>query len=228
MAVDNQPPPVQPESPRLPMSRDFIQVIGAAAALAAVIIAGMALVVSMTVAPVREDMRLLHEDMRSLRTEIQSEFKAARSDMADIREHLRGWRPCLSGIWASPTPIRTRSLDGHRKAPGRCPGFVKGGGCPSGGIQRIPGVPPLYTRPGAAVAEASARPGSARPGSCSRPLAQNPPPGCWKKAACAPDSPPQRPDSGRFGGFGGAFRARRAEVRFGQYLRGFPGAVKFT
>ena len=70
------------------MSRDFIQVIGAAAALAAVIIAGMALVVSMTVAPVREDMRLLHEDMRSLRTEIQSEFKTVRSDMADIRERL--------------------------------------------------------------------------------------------------------------------------------------------
>lgn len=106
MAVENQPPPVQPESPRLTMSRDFIQVIGAAAALAAVIIAGMALVVSITVAPVREDMRLLHEDIRSLRTETQrgfqilggeiaslrrdmnDEFKAVRSDMADLRERL--------------------------------------------------------------------------------------------------------------------------------------------
>ena len=95
MAVENQPPPVQPESPRLPMSRDFIQVIGAAAALAAVIIAGMALVVSITIAPLRGDMHLLHEDIRSLRTEMQrgfeavdSEFKAVRSDMAGLRERL--------------------------------------------------------------------------------------------------------------------------------------------
>ena len=77
------------------MSRDFFQVIGAAAVLAAVIIAGMALVVSITVSPVREGMRLLHEDMRSLRTEMQrgfeavgNEFKAVRSDMADLRERL--------------------------------------------------------------------------------------------------------------------------------------------
>ena len=117
MAVENQPLAAQPAGPRLTMSRDFIQVISAAAGLAAVIIAGMALVVSMTVAPVREDMRLLHEDMRSLRTEMQrgfeavdrefkavrggiageitslrqdmnNEFKAVRSDMADLRERL--------------------------------------------------------------------------------------------------------------------------------------------
>ena len=40
MAVENQPAPAQPVSPKLTMSRDFVQVIGAAAALAAVIIAG--------------------------------------------------------------------------------------------------------------------------------------------------------------------------------------------
>lgn len=95
MAVENQPPPVQPASPRLTMSRDFIQVIGAAAALAAVIIAGMALVVSITVAPVREEMRLLREDMRSLHTAMQrgfeavdSEFKAVRGEMANLREDM--------------------------------------------------------------------------------------------------------------------------------------------
>ena len=77
------------------MSRDFIQVIGAAAALAAVIIAGMALVVSITVAPVREDMRLLHEDIRSLRTEMQrgfeavgSEFKAVRGEVNSLRQDM--------------------------------------------------------------------------------------------------------------------------------------------
>ena len=51
------------------MSRDFIQVVGVAPALAAVIIAGMALVVSITIAPVRGDMRLLHEDIHFLRTD---------------------------------------------------------------------------------------------------------------------------------------------------------------
>ena len=77
------------------MSRDFIQVVGAAAALAAVIIAGMALVMSTTVAPVRGDMRLLHEDIHFLRTDMQrgfeavdSEFRAVRSGIADLRVRL--------------------------------------------------------------------------------------------------------------------------------------------
>ena len=99
MAVENQPAPVQPENPRLTISRDFIQVIGAAAALAAVIIAGMALVVSITVAPLREDVRSLQTEMRrgfeimggeiaSLRQDMNDEFKAVRSDMTDLRERL--------------------------------------------------------------------------------------------------------------------------------------------
>ena len=95
MAVESQPPPVQPASPRLTMSRDFIQVISAAAALAAVIIAGMALVVSITVAPVREEMRLLREDMRSLHTEmrrgfeaVDGEFKAVRGEMSSLQQGM--------------------------------------------------------------------------------------------------------------------------------------------
>ena len=106
MAVENQPLPAQPASPKLTMSRDFIQVIGAAAALAAVIIAGMALVVSMTVAPLREDMRSLRTEMQrgfeavdsefkavrgeitGLRQDMNNEFKAVRSDMAEIRVRL--------------------------------------------------------------------------------------------------------------------------------------------
>ena len=95
MAVESQPSPVQPASPGLTMSRDFIQVIGAAAALAAVIIAGMALVVSITVAPVREEMRLLREDIRSLHTEMQrgfeavdSEFKAVRGEMSGLQQGM--------------------------------------------------------------------------------------------------------------------------------------------
>lgn len=103
MAVENQPAPAQPVSPKLTMSRDFVQVIAAAAALAAVIIAGMALVMSMTVAPIREDIRLLRMEMqrgfegvdadfKSVDDQFKSvddEFKAVREDLAAIRERLR-------------------------------------------------------------------------------------------------------------------------------------------
>ena len=99
MAVENQPLPAQPASPKLTMSRDFIQVIGAAAALAAVIIAGMALVMSITVAPLREDMRSLRTEMQrgfevmgkeitTLRQDMNNEFKAVRSDIADLHVRL--------------------------------------------------------------------------------------------------------------------------------------------
>lgn len=95
MAVENQTPPAQPAAPSVATSPDFVRVISAAAALAAVIIAGMALVVSITVAPIREDMRLLREDMRLLRTDVQrgfegtnSEFKAIRKDIAVLSERL--------------------------------------------------------------------------------------------------------------------------------------------
>lgn len=96
MAVENQPAPAQPMSPKLTMSRDFVQVIGAAAALAAVIIAGMALVMSITVAPIREDIRLLRMEMQrgfegvdDQFKAVDDEFKAIREDLAAIRERLR-------------------------------------------------------------------------------------------------------------------------------------------
>ena len=103
MAVENQPAPAQPVRPNLTMSRDFVQVIGAAAALAAAIIAGMALVMSITVAPIREDIRLLRMEMQrgfegvDAKFEgvdadfksVDDEFKAIREDLAAIRERLR-------------------------------------------------------------------------------------------------------------------------------------------
>ena len=55
--------------------------MSAAAALAAVIIAGMALVVSITVAPIREDMRLLRTDMQRGFAAVDTESKAIRQDM---------------------------------------------------------------------------------------------------------------------------------------------------
>ena len=85
------------------MSRDFIQVIGAAAALAAVIIAGMALVMSITVAPLREDMRSLRTEMQrgfevmsgeitTLRQDMNNEFKAVRGEIDSVRGEVNGLR----------------------------------------------------------------------------------------------------------------------------------------
>lgn len=106
MAVENQTPPAQPAAPSVATSPDFVRVISAAAALAAVISAGMALVMSIIVAPLREDIRLLYEDTRLLRADMQrgfeavdteikaarqdtnSEFKAIRRDIATLSERL--------------------------------------------------------------------------------------------------------------------------------------------
>ena len=88
MAVENQPPVAPPASPRPATSREIIQIAGAAIALVAVIIAGMSLVVSMTLAPMREDMRLLRGEVAGLRQDMNDEFKAVREDISDIRERL--------------------------------------------------------------------------------------------------------------------------------------------
>jgi hypothetical protein len=88
MAVENQPPVAQPASPRPATSREIIQIVGAAIALVMVIVAGMSLVVSMTLAPMREDMRLIRAEMQRGFEAVDSEFKAVREDVADIRERL--------------------------------------------------------------------------------------------------------------------------------------------
>lgn len=77
MAVENQPPLAQSVNPRSATSREIIQIATAAIALVAVIFAGMGLVVSMTLAPMRDDMRLMRDDMRLMR-----------EDIADLRERL--------------------------------------------------------------------------------------------------------------------------------------------
>ena len=95
MAVENQTPPAQPAAPNVATSPDFVRVIGAAAALAAVIIAGMALVMSITVAPLREDMRLLREDIRLLyedtrllRADMQRGFEGTDAESKAIRQGM--------------------------------------------------------------------------------------------------------------------------------------------
>ena len=88
MAVENQTPQAPPVASPPTMSTDFVRVISAAAALAAVIIAGMALVMSLTAAPIREDMRLMHEDIRLLRTDMQRGFEDADAENKALRQDM--------------------------------------------------------------------------------------------------------------------------------------------
>ena len=129
MAVENQSPPLQPASPRPATSREIIQIAGAAIALVAVVFAGMSLVVSMTLAPVREDMRLMREDIRLLSGEladfrrdtndgfkaVDAEFKAMDDEfraMLDVKfeavdDEFKAVREDLAGIRERLTRVET-------------------------------------------------------------------------------------------------------------------------
>ena len=98
MAVDNQPPATQPASPRPATSREIIQIAGVAIALVAVIIAGMSLVVSMTLAPMREDMRLLRAEINDLRQDMHAGFRAVDNEFQEVREDLAGIRERLTRV----------------------------------------------------------------------------------------------------------------------------------
>lgn len=88
MAVENQSPPTQPASPAWTAFKELTPVLTALTGLAAVIIAGTALVVSLTVAPLREDLRLLRQDVQRGFAAVDMEFKAVHQDSAEIRERL--------------------------------------------------------------------------------------------------------------------------------------------
>lgn len=88
MAVENQTPPTQPASPAWTTFKELTPVLTALTGLAAVIIAGTALVVSLTVAPLREDLRLLRQDMQRGFETVDMELKAVHRDIAEIRERL--------------------------------------------------------------------------------------------------------------------------------------------
>lgn len=84
MAVDNPPPATQPAGPRPATTREIIQITGAGIALVVVTFVAMGLALSMTLAPFREDLRLLREDIRMFRDEINSGSK----DMSDFRKDM--------------------------------------------------------------------------------------------------------------------------------------------
>ena len=96
MAVDDPPPATHPAGPRPATTREIIQITGAAIALVAVIFAGMSVVVSLTLAPMREDMRLLRGEISDLRNDVRKDLDGLRQEMngqaSDLRKDLNDLR----------------------------------------------------------------------------------------------------------------------------------------
>ena len=76
MAVDNPPHPAPAANPKLAAMKELAPVAGAIGALGAMVIAGVALIVSLTIAPMRDEMRLMRTEMQLMRQETQRGFEA--------------------------------------------------------------------------------------------------------------------------------------------------------
>ena len=101
MAVDDPPPATHPAGPRPATTREIIQITGAAIALVAVIFAGMSVVVSLTLAPMREDMRLLRGEISDLRNDVRKDLDGLRQEMngqaSDLRKDMNALRQEMNG-----------------------------------------------------------------------------------------------------------------------------------
>ena len=83
MAVDNPPLPAQPVvNPRLATLKDVVLIVSGLGGFIAVLIAAIALFASLTITPVREELRLM-------RTEMKSGFEAAGEDRRLIRQEMK-------------------------------------------------------------------------------------------------------------------------------------------
>ena len=102
MAVDNPPPATQPAGPRPATTREIIQITGAAIALVAVIFAGMSVVVSLTLAPMREDMRQMRGEISDLRNDVRKDLDGLRQEMngqgSDLRKDMNGLRQEMNSL----------------------------------------------------------------------------------------------------------------------------------
>ena len=76
MAVDNPPHPAPAVNPKLAALKELAPVISGFGALIAMIIAAIALFASLTIAPIRDEMRLMRAEMQAMRQEMQRGFEA--------------------------------------------------------------------------------------------------------------------------------------------------------
>lgn len=112
MVVENQTPPAQPASSRLVLAKDVALIVSGLGGFSVVLITALALVMSMTVAPLRDDLRLMRQEMRSGFEAVDAdfkavddEFKAVRKDLADLSERLARLETLLEQLMGqSPAP----------------------------------------------------------------------------------------------------------------------------
>ena len=88
MAVDNPPHPAPAANPRLAAAKDVVLIISGLGGFGAVFIAAIALVFSMTIAPLRNDLRVMRQEMQHGFEAVGVEFKAVRQDLAALSERL--------------------------------------------------------------------------------------------------------------------------------------------
>ena len=81
MAVDNPPLPAPAANPRLAFAKDVVLIVSGLGGFSAVLVAAIALVVSMTITPLRDDVRLMRQEMRHGFEAVDAEFKVVRGEM---------------------------------------------------------------------------------------------------------------------------------------------------
>ena len=86
MAVDNPPLPAPAANSRLAFAKDVVLIVSGLGGFSAVIIAAIALVVSMTIAPLRDDVHLMRQEMQLMRQDTQRGFEAVDADFKAMRQ----------------------------------------------------------------------------------------------------------------------------------------------
>lgn len=89
MAVDNPPLPAPAANPRLAAAKDVALIVSGLGGFSAVIIAAIALVVSMTLAPLRDDVHLMRQEMQLMRQDTRRGFEAVDADFKAVRQDMQ-------------------------------------------------------------------------------------------------------------------------------------------
>ena len=92
MAVDNPPLPAPAANSRLAIAKDIVLIVSGLGGFSAVIIAAIALVLSMTIAPLRDDLRLMRQEMQLMRQEMQRGFEAVDANFKAVDAEFKAVR----------------------------------------------------------------------------------------------------------------------------------------
>ena len=92
MAVDNPPLPAPAANSRLAIAKDIVLIVSGLGGFSAVIIAAIALVLSMTIAPLRDDLRLMRQEMQLMRQDTQRGFEAVDANFKAVDAEFKAVR----------------------------------------------------------------------------------------------------------------------------------------